>query len=284
MTVVDTAAAMPRSHGYLGAVARRFMRHRLGMASLCFLTGIVLLALLAPFLTPYEPNKLVGKFSAPPDALHLLGTDQVGRDVLTRLLYATRVSLLVGVMATAIATAVGVVLGLVSGYFGGAADMVIMRFTDMVMSFPYILLVLVAAAVFTPGLWNMILILGFVDWPGVARLVRGNVLSLRETAFVQADIVAGMPTRHTLFFRDTAQHHRAHPCVCDFGGGDLHFGRGGAELFGHGRAAADGEPWQHAQRRAVHHRAHQQAVAVGPAGRDDHFAGAEREFCGRRPA
>lgn len=199
MTVVDTAATMPRSHGYLGAVARRFMRHKLGMASLCFLTGIVLLALLAPFLTPYEPNKLVGKFSAPPDALHLLGTDQVGRDVLTRLLYATRVSLLVGVMATAIATAVGVVLGLVSGYFGGAIDMIIMRFTDMVMSFPYILLVLVAAAVFTPGLWNMILILGFVDWPGVARLVRGNVLSLRETAFVQADIVAGMPTRHTLF-------------------------------------------------------------------------------------
>lgn len=198
--MTDTGgAALSQSRGYFGTVARRFARHRLGMASLCFLTVLVLLALLAPFLTPYGPDKLVGKFSAPPSAAHLLGTDQVGRDVLTRLLYATRVSLLVGFMATAIATAVGVVLGLLSGYFGGAVDMVIMRFTDMVMSFPYILLVLVAAAVFTPGLWNMILILGFVDWPGVARLVRGNVLSLRETAFVQADIVAGMPTRHTLF-------------------------------------------------------------------------------------
>ena len=108
-------------------------------------------------------------------------------------------SLLVGILATAISTAVGVVLGLVAGYFGGWLDMVIMRFTDMVMSFPYILLVLVAAAIFEPGLWSIILILGFVDWPGIARLVRGNVLSLRETNFVKSNIVAGMPLGHILF-------------------------------------------------------------------------------------
>lgn len=199
MAKPEHAADNAPGRGFFHTIARRFMRHRLGMASLCFLAALILLALLAPLVTPYGPNKLVGKFSQPPSAAHWLGTDQVGRDVFTRLLYATRVSLLVGFAATAIATAVGVVLGLVSGYFGGLADMVIMRFTDMVMSFPYILLVLVAAAVFKPGLWNMILILGFVDWPGVARLVRGNVLSLRETAFVQASLVAGMPTRHTLF-------------------------------------------------------------------------------------
>lgn len=188
-----------QNRSYLRTVGRRFMRHKLGVISLYFLCVLVLLALLAPWITPYAPNKLAGKFSAPPSAQFLLGTDQVGRDVLTRLLYATRISLLVGFASTAIATAIGVVLGLVSGYFGGWVDMIIMRFTDMVMSFPYILLVLVAAAIFQPGLWNIILILGFVDWPGVARLVRGNVLSLRETAFVQADVVAGMPTRHTLF-------------------------------------------------------------------------------------
>jgi peptide/nickel transport system permease protein len=102
-------------------------------------------------------------------------------------------------LATVISTIIGVVLGLVSGYFGGIIDMIIMRFTDMVMSFPYILLVLVAAAIFKPGLWNIILILGFVDWPGIARLVRGNVLSLRETNFVKGNIVAGMPKRHILF-------------------------------------------------------------------------------------
>lgn len=94
-----------------------------------------------------------------------------------------RVSLLVGFLATVISTAIGVVLGLVSGYFGGWVDRVIMSFTDMVMSFPYILLVLVAAAIFEPGMWTMIIILGLVDWPGVARLVRGNVLSCRETNF-----------------------------------------------------------------------------------------------------
>ncbi len=199
MAQKQSAAHEAMSRGYISTVARRFRRHKLGMVSLCFLVVLVSLALFAPFLTPYDPNKLVGKFSAPPSLQNLLGTDQVGRDVLTRLLYATRVSLLVGFAATGIATGVGVVLGLVSGYFGGWVDMILMRFTDMVMSFPYILLVLVAAAIFKPGLWNIILILGFVDWPGVARLVRGNVLSLRETAFVKADIVAGMPTRHTLF-------------------------------------------------------------------------------------
>ena len=92
-----------------------------------------------------------------------------------------------------------VVLGLISGYFGGAVDKAIMSFTDMVMSFPYILLVLVAAAIFQPGKWSIILILGFVDWPGVARLVRGNVLSLRETNFVKSDITSGMPRRYILF-------------------------------------------------------------------------------------
>ncbi len=178
---------------------QRFMKHKLAVVSTVFLAIVILSALLAPLLAPYDPSKVVGGFSKAPTKEFLLGTDRVGRDVLSRLLYATRVSLLVGFAATAVSTVVGVVLGLVSGYFGGWIDMVIMRFTDMVMSFPYILLVLVSAAIFEPGLWNIILILGFVDWPGVARLVRGNVLSLRETSFVQGDIVAGMPKRYILF-------------------------------------------------------------------------------------
>lgn len=184
---------------YLQTIWRRFRRHRLALVSSIILSIIVAAALAAPLIAPYDPNEIVGPFSAAPSKEFLLGTDQIGRDVLSRLLYATRISLLVGVMATAISTAIGVVLGLVSGYFGGIVDMVIMRFTDMVMSFPYILLVLVAAAIFKPGLWNIILILGFVDWPGIARLVRGNVLSLRETNFVKGNIVAGMPKRHILF-------------------------------------------------------------------------------------
>lgn len=169
------------------------------MVSLVVLAILGGLALAAPLIAPCDPNAIVGPFAGAPGPQFWLGTDQIGRDVLSRLLYAMRISLLVGIMATLISTVIGVVLGLFAGYFGGAVDMIIMRFTDMVMSFPYILLVLVAASIFRPGLWNIILILGFVDWPGIARLVRGNVLSLRETNFVKGNLVAGMPLSHILF-------------------------------------------------------------------------------------
>ena len=181
------------------AVWQRFRRHKMAVFCLVLLTLLILMALLAPLIAPYSPQKPTGQFSQPPSAQHILGTDKIGRDMFSRILYAMRVSLLVGFLATAISTAVGVLLGLISGYFGGAADKAIMSFTDMVMSFPYILLVLVAAAIFQPGMWSIILILGFVDWPGVTRLVRGNVLSLRETNFIKGDITAGMPRHYILF-------------------------------------------------------------------------------------
>ena len=184
---------------YLQTVIRRFKQHHLATVSLVILAVLVVAALLAPIIAPYNPDEIVGGCAKAPTAEHWLGTDQIGRDVLSRLLYATRISLLVGVLATAISTVIGVILGLIAGYFGGAADMIIMRFTDMVMSFPYILLVLVAASIFKPGLWSIILILGFVDWPGIARLVRGNVLSLRESNFIKSDLVAGMPLPYILF-------------------------------------------------------------------------------------
>lgn len=187
------------NESYFQTVFRRFRHHRLAVVSLAVVIILGGAALLAPVIAPYQPDEIVGTFSGAPCKEFWLGTDQIGRDVFSRLLYAMRISLLVGIMATLISTVAGVVLGLVAGYFGGVADMMIMRFTDMVMSFPYILLVLVAAAIFKPGLWNIILILGFVDWPGIARLVRGNVLNLRETNFIKGNIVAGMPLRHILF-------------------------------------------------------------------------------------
>lgn len=187
------------SESYLQTVFRRFKRHHLAMVSLVILIILGGAALFAPLIAPYDPNEIVGPFSGAPSREFWLGTDQIGRDVLSRLLYAMRISLLVGIMATLISTVIGVILGLTAGYFGGAVDMIIMRFTDMVMSFPYILLVLVAASIFKPGLWSIILILGFVDWPGIARLVRGNVLNLRETNFIKSSLVAGMPLSHILF-------------------------------------------------------------------------------------
>ncbi|MGN0377634.1 MAG: ABC transporter permease [Suilimivivens sp.] len=187
------------NESYLQTVFRRFKRHKLALVSFVIVVILGAAALLAPVIAPHDPNEIVGSFSGAPSREFWFGTDQIGRDVFSRLLYAMRISLLVGIMATLISTVIGVVLGLIAGYFGGVADMVIMRFTDMVMSFPYILLVLVAAAIFKPGLWSIILILGFVDWPGIARLVRGNVLNLRETNFIKGNIVAGMPLRHILF-------------------------------------------------------------------------------------
>ena len=183
----------------LGQIWQRFCRHRAAVFCMLLLAVLVLAAVLAPVLAPYPPTKPTGKFNRPPGGQFLLGTDQVGRDVFSRLLYAMRVSLLVGFLATLVSTAVGTALGLVSGYFGGWVDRLLMSFTDMVMSFPYILLVLVAAAIFQPGMWSIILILGFVDWPGVARLVRGNVLSLREMNFARSDVTAGMPGAWILF-------------------------------------------------------------------------------------
>jgi peptide/nickel transport system permease protein len=180
-------------------IARRFIRHKMAVASLVVLVFLIGAALLAPLIAPYSPTRPTGSFSAPPSAEHWFGTDQIGRDMFSRILYAARISLLVGFMATVISTVIGVALGLISGYFGVWADKAIMSVTDMVMSFPYILLVLVAAAIFDPGLWNIIWILGFVNWPGVTRLVRGNVLSLRETNFVKGDVTAGMPRRYILF-------------------------------------------------------------------------------------
>lgn len=192
-------AEIPESETYLQTVWRRFRRHRLAMVSSVILLAIVAAALIGPFFLKYTPTQITTEFSKGPSAEHWLGTDQTGRDVLARLLSATRISLLVGVAAAGVSTVVGVILGLVAGYFGGVLDMVIMRVTDMVMSFPYILLVIVAASIFEPGLTSIILILGFVDWPGVARLVRGNVLSLRETNFVKGNLLAGMPKRYILF-------------------------------------------------------------------------------------
>ena len=184
---------------YLQTVYRRFRHHRLAMVSVVILVILCGAALLAPVIAPYDPTDIGAMMCVGPSREHLLGTDQIGRDVLSRLLYGTRISLLVGVMATLISTVIGVLLGLAAGYFGGVLDMIIMRITDMVMSFPYILLVLVAASIFRPGLWSIILILGFVDWPGIARLVRGNVLSIREMNYVKGNTLAGMPMRHILF-------------------------------------------------------------------------------------
>ena len=179
---------------------RRYFRHRLAGVGFVLFTLLVLMAVLAPWVAPHDPFA-IGKSYQPPSwsSGHLLGTDQSGRDVLSRLIFAARVSLSVGAGAVAIYVAIGTLVGAVAGYFGGWIDNVIMRITDIFMSFPYLMVILVIVSVLGPNLANIILVLGLLGWPAVARLVRGGVLSVKEKVFVKAGIALGYSTPRLLF-------------------------------------------------------------------------------------
>ncbi|WP_324716868.1 oligopeptide ABC transporter permease [Carboxydochorda subterranea] len=193
-------AAAARTESFGAVAARRFLRHRPAVASLVVLLLIALAAALAPALSPHDPYALdPTAFGAPPSAAHPFGTDAVGRDVLSRLLYASRVSLLVGVSAVAINVVLGTLLGGIAGWAGGAVDAAIMRVTDMVLAFPLLMLILVLVSVLGPGLTNVVLVLGLLGWPQVARLVRAEVLRLKQQEFVTAARAIGCRGPRILF-------------------------------------------------------------------------------------
>ena len=174
------------NESYLQTVWRRFKHHHLGVASLILLSVICLAAVLAPIIAPHDPDAIVGPFSEAPSLRFWLGTDQIGRDMLSRLLYATRISLLVGLLATAISTAVGVVLGLLAGYFGGWLDMLIMRFLDIFHSIPQVLLAVIVSTVLGPGLFQTVFAVGIGGIPNFARTIRAQILSVRGLEYVEA--------------------------------------------------------------------------------------------------
>lgn len=193
------AERLDREESYMRMIIQRFLKHRLAVAGIVFLFLIVLAAVFAPWIAPQNPYDVTDSFSAPPSSEHVLGTDQVGRDVMSRLIYAARVSLMVGIGAVAIYVVIGTVLGAVSAYFGGWVDMLFMRVTDVFMSFPSLMVILVIVSVLGPSLTNVILVLGLLGWPSVARLVRGSVLSLKQLDYVKANIALGLSTPRILF-------------------------------------------------------------------------------------
>ncbi|HEX6989293.1 MAG TPA: oligopeptide ABC transporter permease [Bacillota bacterium] len=170
----------------------RFRRHKLAQAGLLVLLLIALGSIFAPQLSPYDPasTDLVNRLS-PPSSEHWLGTDRYGRDVYTRLLYGGRVSLAVGVSAMAISVVLGTLIGAVAGFFGGAVDNLLMRLVDVVISLPGLMFLILVVSLFGRGPVNLVLVLGFLSWPGVARLVRGEILSLRQREFVEAARAVG---------------------------------------------------------------------------------------------
>lgn len=170
------------------------------MLGLWLLTVLALSAVLAPLISPYDPNEVnMAAAELPPGPGHALGTDDLGRDVLSRLLYGGRVSLAVGLSAVAFYVIIGVVLGSAAGYYGGWVDSLIMRLTDMVMIIPFFPLALTMAALLRPGLFTTTLVLGLLGWAGVCRLVRGEFLSLRQQEYVEAARAEGAGDLRIIF-------------------------------------------------------------------------------------
>jgi peptide/nickel transport system permease protein len=156
--------------------------------------SLVVVAVAAPWLSPFDPVAPVADSFGnpfPPGLVHLLGTDELGRDVMSRLVYGARLSLFVATCATLVTVLIGVAVGLVAGYFGGWVDPILMRMTDVVLAFPLLLLALALAAVLEPGLQSLLIVIAAVGWTGVARTVRAELLSLRERDFITAAVALG---------------------------------------------------------------------------------------------
>ena len=174
-----------RGRGEVRVFWRTFTRNRLAVCAGIVVGILVVLAVLAPLLAPWDPNKPdTRRILAGPSASHWLGTDQLGRDVLSRVLYGARISLAVGFISVGIAAVIGIILGSAAGYHGGLADAVIMRVVDLMLVFPRFFLLLAVLVFLQPSIWTIMAVIGVTGWMGVARLVRAEFLTLKEREFV----------------------------------------------------------------------------------------------------
>jgi peptide/nickel transport system permease protein len=191
-----------------GAARRRFFRllfarlrrNRVALAGLLLVACLALTALLAPWVAPYDPTAIDElEILTGPSRAHLLGTDDLGRDVLSRMIYGARISLAVGFVSVGIAVLIGTTLGACAGFFGGLVDGVIMRFVDVMLCFPSTFLILAVIAFVGPSIWNVMLVIGITGWMGVCRLVRAEFLTLRERDFVVAARALGAGDGRLIF-------------------------------------------------------------------------------------
>lgn len=188
-----------RHEGRLRSIVRRFFRHRLAVVGAIAVGIILVIAVFAPVFAPQSPTQIdLREVRQPPSAEHWLGTDLTGRDVWSRIVYGARTSLTVGFGAVALYVLIGTILGMMAGYFGGGVDGVIMRVTDTVMSVPSLLMVIVFVSIVGPSLASVLIVIGLLGWPGAARLVRGQFLTLREAEFVAAARVVGVSDRRII--------------------------------------------------------------------------------------
>ena len=184
---------------YIKTVAKRFFKNKVAVVSLVIFIILVLTAVFANQLAPHPRDVSVGQFQAAPYDNFYLGTDDIGRDVLSRLIHGTQVSMIVGLGSVLVYVVIGTTLGLISGYFGGVVDSVIMRITEAFMSFPFFMVILTLVTLLGSGLWVVTAVLGFLSWPTLCRLVRGQVLTLKKQDFVLAAVATGYSTPGILF-------------------------------------------------------------------------------------
>ena len=178
---------------------KRLSKNKLAVAGLLIVIFLVILAAFAPFIAPYDPLKQdYNALFSPPSAAHWLGTDMYGRDVLSRIIYGTKYALLIGVAVVSIEVIIGVSLGLIAGYYGGITETVIMRITDMMLAIPAMVLALAIAGFLGGGLRNVIIAVGAVGWRDYARLVRGEVLSVKREPYVEAARASGGSNLHII--------------------------------------------------------------------------------------
>lgn len=184
---------------------QRFRRHKVAVASCIYLIFIVLVAVFAPLIAPYDPNEInleLARFGEPaaPSLAHPMGSDQVGRDILSRIIFGARVSLVVGFLATGLAILVGTIAGAISGFIGGWVDMGVMRFADIMLAFPPLLFSMAALAAFdNKTQWHIAIVLGVIAWMNVARLVRGEFLVLRTREYTEAARAIGASNTSIIF-------------------------------------------------------------------------------------
>jgi peptide/nickel transport system permease protein len=178
---------------------RQFRKHRAAEISFYLIVAVILAAIFAPRLAPYDPFALGDETLLGPQIDHWMGTDDLGRDTLSRVIYGTRAPLLVGFLATAMSVSIGILIGAVAGYFGGWVDNILMRATEYVLVVPRFFLALLVVAMLGTGIIKIVLVIGILGWPEVARVVRGQFLSIREREFVLAARAAGASHTKVIF-------------------------------------------------------------------------------------
>ena len=179
---------------------KRFLKNKMALAGSMVVVLLFIVSILAPWIAPYDPNQMnLQNVLVPPSGAHLFGTDQLGRDVLSRMIWGARISLKVGFVATGIAILIGTILGAVSGYYGRWIDAVIMRFVDIMLCFPAFFLILAVIALLEPSIWNIMMVIGLTGWMGITRLVRADFTSLKERDFVLAARAIGASDLRIIF-------------------------------------------------------------------------------------